>query len=175
MKGGALRRRSRRAELAPRQFIVQSPLGTCRHDPWDKDKWRRSRQFRRRTFAGSLLFRGAFPRNLLAEILAEIFCILRIADSLVFRSIGSIVPTSICRKQPRVASWTEDSNFSHREICILRGGRPYQHDIATGGFVEIDRHTTTPIITGGADRLKCGESLGIDSQGRRRISSVIGR
>src|SRR5438874_5248573 len=138
------------AELAsPRQSVVQSSLGTCRYNFRDKDEGRRSRQFRRRTFARSLLFRGAFPGNFLTEI----FCILRIADGLVVRTATS----SICRQQLRLAGRPEDSNFSHREICILRGGRPYQHDIAAGGFLEIHRNTS--IITGGADFLKRGEHL----------------
>src|SRR6266581_8310738 len=136
------------AELAsPRQSVVQSSLGTCRHNFRDKDEGRRSRQFRRRTFARTLLFRGAFSGNFLAEI----FCILRIADGLVVRT----VTTSICRQQPRVAGRAEDSNFSHGEIWIPRGGRPYQHDIAAGGFLEIDRNMAISIIAAGADCLKC--------------------
>src|SRR5438477_8109495 len=153
MEGGALRSRSgagKNSSLASR-VDVQSGLGACRHNPWDKDKRRRSRQLRRWTFARSLLFRGAFPGNFLAEI----FGILGIADDLVVRT----VTTSIYRQQPRVAGRAEDSNFSHREICNLCGRRPYQHDIATGGFLEIDRNTTASIITGAADCLKCGEPL----------------
>jgi len=150
-----------------------SPLRACWHNSWDKDKWGRSRQFSRRPFAGGLLFRGSFPRNLLAEILSEIFCILRIADSLAVRSIGRVVTNSIYRQQPRVAGWAEDSNFSDREICIPRGRRPYQHDIATGGFLEIDRDTTTSIIIAGADRPKCGERLWIDPQARFEIFPVL--
>ncbi len=117
----------------------------------------------------------ALPRVLPPESLAEIFCILRIADSLAVRSIGRVVSNSICRQQPRVAGWAEDSNFSDREICIPRGRCPYQHDIATGGFLEIDRDTTTSIIIAGADRPKCGERLWIDPQARFEISGVIVR
>src|SRR5438874_6570403 len=142
-----------------------SPLRACWHNSWDKDKWWRSRQFR------GLLFRGSFPWNLLAEI----FCILRIADSLAVRSIGRVVSNSICRQQPRVAGWAEDSNFSDREIWIPRGRCPYQHDIATGGFLEIDRDSTTSIIIAGADRPKCGEGRWIDPQARPGISGVIAR
>src|SRR5438874_7709784 len=139
-----------------------SPLRACWHNSWDKDKRRRSRQFRR------LLFRGPFARSFLAEV----FCILKIADSLAVRSIGRVVSNSICRQQPRFAGWAEDSNFRHRETCILRGSRPYQHDIATGGFLEIDRNTATSIITAGADYLKCGQRLRIDPQSRLRIFGV---
>src|SRR5207302_1636373 len=143
------------------------PLRACWHNSWEKDRWWRSRQFKRRT----LLFRGSCPRNLLAEI----FCILRIADSRAVRSIGRDVSNSICRQQPRVAGWAEDSDFSDREIWIPRGRCPYQHDIATGGFLEIDRDSTTSIIISGADRPKCGERLWIDPQARPGISGVIAR
>src|SRR4029077_20062623 len=79
------------------------------------------------------------------------------------------------RQQARVPGCVEDSNFSDREIWIPRGGCPYQHDIATGGFLEIDRDPPTSIIIAGTDPPKCGERLWIDPQARFEISSVIAR